>query len=137
MIDRLRAFYDHLVLDRPWAVLVFLAAVVAAMVTQAGNFRLDASSDSLLLENDEDLRYYRKVLDQYGTRDFLFVTYNPGAPMLDPAMLEGLEALREDLLAVPAVEDVVTILDVPLLKSPPIDFTELGEHQPHPARCRY
>ena len=49
MIDRLRAFYDHLVLDRPWAVLVFLAAVVAAMVTQAGNFRLDASSDSLLL----------------------------------------------------------------------------------------
>ncbi len=127
MIDRLRAFYDHLVLDRPWAVLVFLAAVVAAMVTQAGNFRLDASSDSLLLENDEDLRYYRKVLDQYGTRDFLFVTYNPDAPMLDPAMLEGLEALREDLLAVPAVEDVVTILDVPLLNSPPIDFTELGD----------
>ena len=127
MTDRLRAFYDHLVLDRPWAVLVFLAAVVAAMVTQAGNFRLDASSDSLLLENDEDLRYYRKVLEQYGTRDFLFVTYNPDAPMLEPAMLEGLEALREDLLAVPAVEDVVTILDVPLLNSPPIDFTELGD----------
>lgn len=126
MTDRLRAFYDHLVLDRPWVALVFLAAAVAAMLTQAGNFRLDASSDSLLLEGDEDLRYYRKVLEQYGTRDFLFVTYNPHAPMLDPAMLEGLEALREDLLAVPAVEDVVTILDVPLLNSPPIDFTELG-----------
>ena len=126
MTDRLRAFYDRLVLDRPWAVLIFLGAVVAAMLTQAGNFRLDASSDSLLLEGDEDLRYYRKVLEQYGTRDFLFVTYNPHAPMLDPAMLEGLEALREDLLAVPAVEDVVTILDVPLLNSPPIDFTELG-----------
>ena len=126
MIDRLIAFYDRLVLDRPWAVLVFLGAVVVAMVTQAGNFRLDASSDSLLLEGDEDLRYYRKVLEQYGTRDFLFVTYNPHAPMLDSAMLEGLDALREDLLAVPAVEDVVTILDVPLLNSPPIDFTELG-----------
>ena len=88
MTDRLRAFYDHLVLDRPWAVLVFLVAVVVAMVTQAGNFRLDASSDSLLLEGDEDLRYYRKVLEQYGTRDFLFVTYNPDAPMLDPATLE-------------------------------------------------
>ncbi|MCY4611363.1 MAG: MMPL family transporter [Gammaproteobacteria bacterium] len=126
MIDRLRAFYDRLVLDRPWAVLVFLGVVVAVMVTQAGNFRLDASSDSLLLEGDEDLRYYRKVLEQYGTRDFLFVTYNPHAPMLDAAMLEDLEALREALLAVPAVEDVVTILDVPLLNSPPIDFTELG-----------
>ena len=126
MIDRLRAFYDRLVLDRPWAVLVFLAAVVTLMATQAGNFRLDASSDSLLLEGDEDLRYYRKLLEQYGTRDFLFVTYNPHAPMLDPAMLENLEALREDLLAVPAAEDVVTILDVPLLNSPPIDFTELG-----------
>ena len=127
MTDRLRAFYDRLVLDRPWAVLVFLAAVVTLMATQAGNFRLDASSDSLLLEGDEDLRYYRKVLDQYGTRDFLFVTYNPHAPMLDPAMLENLEALREDLLAVPAAEDVVTILDVPLLNSPPIGFTELGD----------
>lgn len=126
MIDRLRAFYDHLVLDRPWAVLVFLAAVVAVLATQAGNFRLDASSDSLLLEGDEDLRYYRKLLEQYGTRDFLFVTYNPHAPMLDPAMLANLEALRADLLAVPAAEDVVTILDVPLLNSPPIDFTELG-----------
>ena len=126
MTDRLRAFYDHLVLDRPWAVLVALAAVVVAMMTQAGNFRLDASSDSLLLEGDEDLRYYRKLLDQYGTRDFLFVTYNPHAPMLDPAMLEGLETLREDLLAVPTVEDVLTILDVPLLNSPPIDFTDLG-----------
>ena len=126
MIDRLRAFYDRLVLDRPWAVLVFLAAVVTLMATQAGNFRLDASSDSLLLEGDEDLRYYRKLLEQYGTRDFLFVTYNPHAPMLAPAMLENLEALREDLLAVPAAEDVVTILDVPLLNSPPIDFTELG-----------
>lgn len=126
MIDRLRAFYDHLVLDRPWAVIVFLVVVVGVMVTQAGNFRLDASSDSLLLEGDEDLRYYRKLLEQYGTRDFLFVTYNPHAPMLDPAMLENLDALREDLLAVPAAEDVVTILDVPLLNSPPIDFTELG-----------
>ena len=126
MIDRLRAFYDHMVLDRPWAVLVFLGAVVAAMLTQAGNFRLDASSDSLLLEGDEDMRYYRKMLEQYGSRDFLFVTYNPHAPMLDPAMLEGLESLREDLLAVPAVEDVISILDVPLLNSPPIDFTELG-----------
>ncbi len=121
-----RVLYDRLVLDRPWAALVFLAVVVGAMATQAGNFRLDASSDSLLLENDEDLRYYRAVMDQYGGRDFLFVTYNPRAPMLSPAMLEGLESLRADLLAMPTVEDVVTILDVPLLNSPPIDFTELG-----------
>ena len=126
MNDRLREFYDRLVLDRPWAVLVFLAAVVALMATQAGNFRLDASADSLLLEGDEDLRYYRKVLEQYGSRDLLFVTYNPAAPMLDAAMLEDLDSLREDLLTVPAVEDVVTIMDVPLLNSPPIDFTELG-----------
>ena len=126
MIDWLRVFYDRMVLDRPWVVLASLIAVVAAMMTQAGNFRLDASSDSLLLEGDEDLRYYREVLERYGTRDFLFVTYNPRAPMLDPAMLQGLEDLREDLLAVLAVEDVVTILDVPLLNSPPIDFSELG-----------
>ena len=126
MTQRLLAFYDRLVLDRPWVALTVLVVVVGAMVTQAGNFRLDASSDSLLLENDQDLRYFREVLEEYGSRDFLFVTYRPDLPVLDLAALGRLEALRGDLLALPAITDVVTIMDVPLLNSPPISFTDLG-----------
>ena len=103
MIDRLRAFYDHLVLDRPWAVLVFLAAVVAAMVTQAGNFRLTLHPTPCCWRTTRICATTARCWISTAP-GLLFVTYNPGAQMLGPAMLEGLEALREDLLAVPAVE---------------------------------
>ena len=88
MTDRLLTLYDRLVLDRPWMALALLAGIVGVMLTQAGNFRLDASSDSLLLEGDEDLRYFRQVLEEYGGKDFLFVTWRPDTLMLAPETLE-------------------------------------------------
>ena len=126
MLDFLRRGYDHLVLDAPWAVLLALAVAVGLMAAQATGFRMDASSDSLMLEDDQDLRYYRTVTARYGSQDFLFVTYRPPAPMLADATLERLEALRTDLEQLPFVTEVVSILDVPLLVSPPIEFSELG-----------
>ncbi len=126
MIERLRGWYDWLVLDTPWLPLLLLALVVGAMGTQVTDFRLDASADSLLLEDDEDLRYYRDKVASYGGQDFLIITYRPQGHLLDEDTLEHIEALREDLLALEAIEDVITILDVPLLNSPPIDFAELG-----------
>ncbi len=126
MLDFLRRHYDRLVLDVPWVALLLLALGVGFMATQATDFRLDASADSLLLEDDQDLRYFRTLADRFGGQELLIVTYQPPQPMLDPKTLEHLDALRGELLALPAVRDVVSILDVPLLNSPPIDFSELG-----------
>ena len=126
MLERLRALYERLVLDAPWAALALAAAALLLAASQLGEFRLDASADSLLLEDDPDLRYFRGVLERYGSRDFLAVTYRPDAPPLAAASRARLDALRADLLALPAIEDVVTILDVPLLTAPPIEFSELG-----------
>ena len=56
---------------------ILIAAVLGTALWQAQNFRLDASSDSLVLENDADLRYYRETREQYGSDDFLVVTYDP------------------------------------------------------------
>ena len=126
MLERLRALYERLVLDAPWAALALAAGALLLAASQLGEFRLDASADSLLLEDDPDLRYFRGVLERYGGRDFLAVTYRPDAPPLAAASRARLDALRADLLALPAIEDVVTILDVPLLTAPPIEFAELG-----------
>ena len=126
MLERLRALYERLVLDAPWVALLLVAAALALAASQLDDFRLDASADSLLLEDDPDLRYFRQVQERYGGRDFLAVAWRPDAPPLSAAGRARLEALRADLLALPAVEDVVTILDVPLLTAPPIEFTELG-----------
>ncbi|MGB5346487.1 MAG: hypothetical protein WBN23_10010, partial [Woeseia sp.] len=70
-------FYDAIVLRRPFATLAVIAVVVLALGWFAQDFRLDASSDSLVLERDADLKYYRSLRSRYGSDDYLILTYSP------------------------------------------------------------
>ena len=69
--------YDSLVLKRPAITLSLIALIVAFFAYHAPAFRLDASADSLVLENDEALKYYRSIRARYGSDDYLIVTYSP------------------------------------------------------------
>ena len=60
-------------------------------------FELDASSDSLLLENDEDLRYYRNIKARYGDDEFLVVTISPDGDLFDERNIDLLTNLKNDL----------------------------------------
>ena len=76
------------------------------------------SSDlTLLLENDPDLKYLRKVNSTYGSKDFLVLTYTPKKDLLNPETLENLTNLKNDLQNLDWADNVITILDVPLLKN--------------------
>ena len=84
-------------------------------------FQLDASSDTLLLENDPDLKYLREINKKYGSKDFLVLTYTH-SPSEDfdfksEATIKNLELLKNSLENLEWVENVITILDVPLLKN--------------------
>ncbi len=122
-------FYDKLVLAYPkvWLALIFLIVGVSGLYVQ--NFKLDASADSLVLENDKDLRYHRAISKIYGTEDFLIITYTPFGELLSEESLEGLRGLREDLNKLERIESVVSILDVPLLNSPRIKISDLESNQ--------
>ena len=52
------------------------------------NFKLEASSDSLVLENDEDLKFYREISNEYSTVDFLVVLFTPKKPLFDPETIK-------------------------------------------------
>ena len=67
-------YYDKAILDKPWFSLLFVALIVAFAGYHAPKFKLDASADSLVLENDEALRYYRSIKKIYGSDDFLIIT---------------------------------------------------------------
>lgn len=67
-------------------------AIVVSFGAQTPHFRLDASSYSLVLENDEALEYYRVVRERNGSDDYLMVTYTPGAPLFDAGVLRVREA---------------------------------------------
>jgi len=99
---------------------------VAAFQTQ--NFRLDASSDSLVLEGDEDMLYYREMRARYGSDDFLIVTYTPEEELFSDASLERMRALGDELAALEVVADVISILNVPLLDSPRQSLSDVRDN---------
>jgi len=93
-------------------------------------FELDASSDSLLLEDDEDLRYYRNIKARYGDDEFLVVTISPKSGLFEEKTIDFLSSLKGDLSKLEQIESVVSILDVPLLKSPPKSLSEIADSAP-------
>jgi len=115
------------VLGHPLVTLIVVTLLVAALGVFAPRMELNASADSLMLEDDEDLDYNRTLRARYGSDDFLIVTYSPAADLFSEAVLERLGRLRDELRAVEGVSSVTTILDVPLLQSPPIDLDDLPD----------
>lgn len=124
------SLYDALVLRRPWLSLFLVALLTGAMATQLGKIKLDASADSLMLQGDPSLEFYRQVTTEYATEDFLLITWQPNAPMLSPQSLQPLQAMAEELRALDGVSSVVTILDVPLLQSPPVTLSDMTSSDP-------
>jgi hypothetical protein len=107
-----------------------MLAVVALLAFQARRFRLDASAETLVLENDEDLRYARLISSRYGQHDFLLLTYTPRGDVLSEKTLVTLARLRDDLRSLECVSSVLSILDVPLLESPPVSLKALASDLP-------
>jgi len=124
------SLYDSLILGHPVITLLFTALVVGLLASRAPEFALDTSSDSLLLESDTGIRYYRAIRARYGSDDFLILTYTPSADLFSDAALDDLRELRDQLSAAPGVASVVSILDVPLLQSPPLGPRELADGAP-------
>lgn len=129
MLDKLTDLYYRLTLDRPLLVLFGVALFMAAAAYWAQGFKLDASADSLILENDEDLRYYRGVLARYGSDEFLVVAYSPDADLMSDPVLADIGELRDELAALEGVETVTTLLDVPLMDSPRVTLSEIRKQQ--------
>ena len=126
------AEFERVLLARPWVSLLLVCAVCAGLAAFAPRFQLDASADSLLLEADPDLRYYRVIRARYGSDDYLIVTYTVGADtdLFSDGSLATLQSLRDRLAELSGVAAVTTILDVPLIASPPVTLEELQEAVP-------
>ena len=103
---------------------------IAALGYQARYLEIDASAETLLLEDDKDLAFTRKVNERYGSSDFLVLTYSPKGDLLADNTLNSLRKLSAELLALDRVESVDSILNVPLLESPPKPVSELIKNVP-------
>ncbi len=109
--------YKNSIIEKPKSTLLILVTLLLSFGYFAKDFQLDASSDTLLLENDPDLKYLREVNTKYGSKDFLVLTYTPKKRLLDPDTIKNLTNLKNDLINLTWANNVITILDVPLLKN--------------------
>lgn len=116
MINFIKNSYRSLVLNHPVFIILLLLLVFAFFVSHVKDFKLDASADALLLENDEDLKTFRKLNDRYATKDFLFVTFTPDLDLFSDSSLHIIASLRDELKQLELTDSVVTLLDVPLVK---------------------
>tara|TARA_Y100000590_G_scaffold194280_1_gene220765 strand:- start:7433 stop:9886 length:2454 start_codon:yes stop_codon:yes gene_type:complete len=116
--------YKSSIIENPKSTLLILVLLLLTFGYFTKNFQLDASSDTLLLENDPDLKYLREVNSKYGSKDFLVLTYSPKDNLLDANTIKNLTNLKNDLTNLTWVNNVITILDVPLLKNNDDPLTE-------------
>ncbi|MBL7249140.1 efflux RND transporter permease subunit [Alloalcanivorax marinus] len=128
MMSRLFRAYCAVVLRHPMLWLLVVALMCGVAAWQARDFKLDASAESLTLENDQALEYYRKIAKQYGGSDFLVVTYTPSdSELFSRDTLKDLQSLQNKLKSLDRVASVYSLLDVPLLFSPKVEFTDLSD----------
>ena len=109
--------YKKLVTDFSKITLFLISLTVLFSLYQSKNFNLDASSDALLLEGDKDLKYLREVNERYGSKDFLVLTYAPVSSFTEKETILNLQLLKSKIEKLTWVDSVITVIDVPLLKS--------------------
>ena len=119
-------FYQKAVLDNPLRAILAVLVLTVAMGMGLPNFKLDASADSLTLEHDDDLNFFREVVQRYGSDNFLIVTFSPKTgDLFDQENLDTLAQLSAELGQIKGVEGMLSMLDVPLLYSPKIAVSDL------------
>ena len=116
--------YQNNVLKKPKAIFVLLIVALLGFGYFSKNFKLDASSDTLLIEGDPDLKYLREVTERYGAKEFLVLTYTPKEAMVSESSMNNLLSLKYKIQSLDWVHSVITLLDIPLLHSTDDTLTE-------------
>ena len=111
--------YKNIIIQKPKVTLFLLIVLLLSFGYFAKNFQLDASSDTLLLEDDPDLKYLREVNQKFKSKDFLVLTYThePNESFKSENTIKNLSLLKNSLENLKWVDNVITLLDVPLFKN--------------------
>ena len=111
----LAEFYQNTILKNPKSVFALLLIILLSFGFYSKDFRLDASSETLLIEGDPDLKYLQEISKRYGSKEFLILTYTPNEGMVSDTSINNLLSLKYKLQSLDWVHGVITILDLPLL----------------------
>ena len=109
--------YQNLVLKNPKAIFILLLISILSFGYYSKDFRLDASSETLLIDGDPDLAYLQEISERYGSKEFLILTYTPNEGMVTDSSINNLLSLKYKIQSLNWVHSVITLLDIPLLSN--------------------
>ena len=121
----IKKIYDTFIFKYPIIVLLILSIFVSILGYYSTKVEVDASAETLLLDDDKDLKFFREVNKRYNNLNFLVVTFTPHNDLLSNQSLETIKNLSKEFLTVENIENVDSILTVPLLQSPVRPISDL------------
>ncbi|MGB5792181.1 efflux RND transporter permease subunit [Poseidonibacter sp.] len=126
----IKKLYDNVLLKYSTAVLLTLLVCISALGYYSTKLEIDASAETLLLDDDKDLKFTREIKQRYSNPNFLVVTYSHKEDLLSKESLDTLKDLITDLSKLENIDNTMSILSVPLLQSPirPIQDLLNGVH---------
>ena len=110
-------FYQNIILKNPKSILIILLIALFTFGYYSKDFKLDASSETLLIEGDPDLKYLKEITNRYGSKEFLILTYTPNEGMISDVSINNLLSLKYKIQSLNWVHSVITLLDIPLLNN--------------------
>ena len=120
--------YINYIINNPRRVLFFIFITLLISSLGLSNFKLDASSDALVLENDTAYKTYRESGDEFGNSDFLIVTYSPFNELFSSESLSELKSLEDALSNLNGVNNVFSLLDAPIFFQPKVPLTDVADN---------
>tara|TARA_A100001011_G_scaffold23374_1_gene23318 strand:+ start:4002 stop:6455 length:2454 start_codon:yes stop_codon:yes gene_type:complete len=132
MIKKISHFYEHYILGYPALVIILLSIILAVSLSNINNFKLDASADTLILDDDKDLKLFREINDRYESNEFLILTVtDKNKDIFANETLEYVHKLTTEIQNFTNVESVTSITNIPLVSSSKKPLTELISNIPN------
>ena len=109
--------YQNFILSRPKITILFILILAVFFGYKSKDFRLDASSETLLIEGDPDLKYLQEINEKFGAKEFLVLTLTPKEEITSQNTINNILSLKYKIQSLNWVHNTITILDIPLLNS--------------------
>jgi predicted RND superfamily exporter protein len=123
----LRRLYQGLILRYPKSVLAALLVLIALLGVGATKLEVDASAETLLLEDDKDLQFFREISERYpGGLNVLIISFAPkNGDLLSEESFRSIEKITDEFTALTWVDSVMSVMNVPLLENTDGGISEL------------
>jgi uncharacterized protein len=126
-MKKISALYSKILMEHAKLAWFLVAIVLVTLAWKTPNFRMDASADSLVLESDRSLQYYRTIKERYGSDDFLVITFTPQQEIFQRDTLNVLASIANDLKQIDGITGVTNLLTVPMLNADGIDLYNMSD----------